>query len=301
MLKLPLSVLLLAALPSRAATVSASAPIECGAELQNVELEVDSSPLLVCVAPEVATYLRFDTPILAERTVLDGGEIAVTPSPTGVMLEARRGLAAGERRRLTVYFADGREPASATFILVGQSTGKPRQVNLFRRERTPASLRQEAEEQRQRAERCEQQLAEGRGQAGPTELLELLLQLDGTNEISLKWRKEKPPAAQHGDVRTQGILTTRVEAGEEQRVAAVRLRLWNNGTETWTPEGGSLAAGEEQAPINIRVLSDASLPAGLTRQIDVVVGPTQQRLTGTYTLRLWGGGRELTLENIEFP
>ncbi|WP_158502359.1 DUF2381 family protein [Vitiosangium sp. GDMCC 1.1324] len=300
MLKLPLSVLLLAALPSRAATVSPLPPIECGAELQNVELEVGSSPLLVCVAPEVATYLRFDTPILVERTVLEGGEVSVTPSPTGVMLEATRGLAVGERRRLTIYFADGREPGSATFILVGQSMGKLRQVNVFRRERSPASLRQDADEQRQRAERCERQLAQGRGQAGPTELLERLLKLGATSGISLRWREAKPPVGQQGDVRVLNLSTTHVEVEEEQRAAAVRLRLRNVGTETWTPEGASLAAGEDQAPGNIRVLPDVSLPAGVVRKIDLIVGPTQQKLTGTYTLKLWGGGHELTLENITF-
>ena len=41
--------------------------------------------------------------------------------------------------------------------------------------------------------------------------------------------------------------------------------------------------------------------AGEAKALDVVVGPTPKELTGPYTLKLWGGGRELTLENITFP
>ena len=301
MLKLSIPVLLLVALPGRAAQLPVSVPVECGAELQNLELKVGSPPLLVCVAPEVATYLRFDTAILTEKTVLEGGEVSVTPSPTGVMLEATRGLAAGERRKLTVYFADGKEPSSATFVLVGQSSGKPRQVNVFRRDRTAASLRQEAEEQRQRAEVCEQQLARCSAQQAPPVLLEQLLRRGSASGLTLEWRQVEPPAGQRGGVTVRDISTTRVEVEEGQREAAVRLRLRNISTAEWTFEGASLAPGEGQALVGVRILAGTSLPAGVTRDLDVVVGPTQRELTGTYTLRLWGGGRELTLENITFP
>ncbi|MGZ3457543.1 MAG: DUF2381 family protein [Archangium sp.] len=289
------------ALPGRAAQLPASVPVECGAELQNVELAVGSPPMLVCVAPEVSTTLRFDTPLLVERTVLEGSEVSFTPTPTGMTLEATRNLTMGERRKLTVYFADGKEPSSATFILVGQGSGKPRQVNVFRRARTAASLRQEAQEQKQRAEVCEQRLAQCSKQATPAMLLERLLKLDTSGDVSLRWRDVKPLSSQRGDVIVRTISTTSVAVEEGEREAAVRLRLQYNGTEPWTAEGASLAAGEGQALVGVRVLPDASIPTGLLRYVYVVVGPTQQELTGAYTLRLWGGGHELTLENITFP
>lgn len=301
MLKLSLSVLLLVALPGRAAQIPVSVPVECGAELQNLELEVGSPPTRVCVAPGVSTYLSLDTPVLMDRTVLEGNEISVTPSPTGLTLVATPDLAAGERRKLTVYFGDGKEPSSATFVLVGQGSGKPRQVNVFRRARTAASLRQEAEAQRQRAEVCELQLARCSAQEAPPALLEKLLKRGSASGLTLEWRQVDPPAGQRGDVTVRDITTTRVEVEEGQHEAAVRLRLRNIGTAEWTFEGASLAPLEEQALVGVRVLPDGSFPARFTKQIDVVVGPTQQELTGTYTLKLWGGGRELTVENITFP
>jgi uncharacterized protein (TIGR02268 family) len=300
-LKLPLPVLLLVALPGKAAQAPAAPPIECGAELQNVELEAGSSPILVCVAPEVATTLRFDTPLLLDRTVLEGGEVSFSPTPTGLSLEATRDLGAGERRKLTVYFADGKEPSSVTFILVGQGSGKPRQVNVFRQSRTAASLRQEAQEQRQRAEVCEQQLAQCSKQAAPTTLLERLLGLGMNGEISLRWRDIKPPSSPRGDLTVRDISTTSVGVEDGQREGAVRLRVQNNGAEEWSAEGASLETSTGQTLVSVQVVSDEALPAGFTRALHVVVGPTPRELTGTYTLRLWGGGRELVLENIEFP
>lgn len=300
-LKLPLPVLLLVALPGKAAQVPAVLLIECGTELQDVELEVSSSPLLVCIAPEVATTLRFDTPLLLERTVLEGSDVSFSPTPTGMSLDATRDLAVGERRKLTVYFADGKEPSSATFILVSQGSGKPRQVNVFRQTRTAASLRQEAQEQRQRAETCEQQLAQCSGQTTPTTLLERLLGLGRDSRISLQWRDMKPPSNQQGGIEVRDISTTTVELEHGEREAAVRLRLLSRRQEGWRVEGASLTAEDGQPLTDVRVLPEPSLPAGAVRRIDVVVGPTQQELTGTYTLRLWGGGRELPLENITFP
>ncbi|HSP77273.1 MAG TPA: DUF2381 family protein, partial [Myxococcaceae bacterium] len=182
MLKLPLPLLLLVALPGRAAPAPASTPVECGARLRNLVLEVGAPAVVVCVAPEVATVLRFDTLILTDRTVLEGGDVSLTSMPTTIYLEATRALAVGERRRLTVYFADGHEPSSATFVLVGQEQGEPRQVNLFRRARTAASLRREAEQQRQRAEVCEQQLAQCH-EVAPAGLLGRVLKLGGSNGI----------------------------------------------------------------------------------------------------------------------
>lgn len=301
MLKLPLPVLLLVALPGKAAQAPAAPLIECGAELQNVELEAGSSPMLVCVAPEVATTLRFDTPLLLERTALEGSDVSFSPTPTGMSLEATRDLAVGERRKLTVYFADGKEPSSATFILVGQGSGKPRQVNVFRQARTGASLRQEAQEQRQRAEVCEQQLAQCSKQATPTTLLERLLRLGRGSRISLHWRDVKPQGGQRGDIEVSEISTTAVELEHGESEAAVRVRLANNRQDDWRVESASLSAGDDQPLMDTRLVSDAFLPAGAVRRIDVVVGPTQQALTGRYTLKLVGGGRELVLENIEFP
>jgi len=127
------------------------------------------------------------------------------------------------------------------------------------------------------------------------------LGLGRDSRISLQWRDMKPPSNQQGGIEVRDISTTTVELEHGEREAAVRLRLLSSRQEDWRVEGASLTAGDGQPPVAMRVLSDTSIPAGTARELDMMVGPTQEELTGTYTLRLWGGGRELTLENITFP
>jgi uncharacterized protein (TIGR02268 family) len=299
-LKPALAVLLLMALPGRADSVLPVALGGCGPELRNVELEVGTPPMWICIAPEVATYLRFDTPILVDRMTLEGDAISILPTSTGIMLVGTRELGVGERRRLTVFFADEHEPSSATFILVGHGTGKPRQVNVLRRPRTAASLRQEAEEQRQRAEACEQQLASREGASASSGLLERLLGIGRLYGLTLQWQEMGQFTGTGDNVVADNIWTTRVDVGGGWREAAVRLRLRIRSTETWTLEGASLASADGPPLMLVRVLPGAPLPSDGYGEIHVAVGPTDQSLTGTYTLKLWGGGREALIEGIRF-
>jgi uncharacterized protein (TIGR02268 family) len=300
-LKPALALLLLMALPGRADSVLPVAPGGCGPELRNVELEVGTPPMWICIAPEVATYLRFDTPILVDRMMLEGDAISILPTSTGIMLVGTRELGVGERRRLTVFFADEHEPSSATFLLIGQGAGKLRQVNIFRRARTAASLRQEAEEQRQRAESCEQQLALNAGMVASSGLLERLMRLGRPDGITLQWHTVAHFTSDKGNASVRHSETARTEVEGGQFEAAVRFRLRNDGTEAWTLEGASLTSVEGVSLANVRVFAGGPIPAGDFRRIYVAVGPTDRDLTGTHTLRLWGGGREVLVEGVRFP
>jgi uncharacterized protein (TIGR02268 family) len=299
-LKPALPLLLLMALPGRAAPVLPISLGECGAELQNVELEAGMPAEWVCAAMDATTTLRFDTAILVEKTLLEGSEVSLTSTPTAVYLEATRELAVGEQRRLTVFFADGREPSSATFVLVGQGAGKPRQVNVLRQPRSAASLRQEVEEQRQRAESCEQQLARREGASASSGLLERLLGLGHLYGITLQWHEVGHFTDTGNNIAADKIWTTRVEVGGGQREASVRLRLRNDSTDAWTLEGASLTSIEGTPLVNVRILAGGPIPAGDFREIHATVGPTDQALTGTYTLKLWGGGREAFVDGVRF-
>ncbi|HSP77714.1 MAG TPA: DUF2381 family protein, partial [Myxococcaceae bacterium] len=191
--------------------------------------------------------------------------------------------------------------SSATFVLVVEEQGEPRQVNLFRRARTAASLRLEAEQQRQRAEACEQQLSRCHDAAAPSGLLGRVPKLGGSNGIHLQWHKVRHPRNQVGEIEVWGCFTTRVEVEDGQREAAIELRLSNQGTGDWTVEGVSLVSAEGQPLAEVQVLSDAALPAESRSELHLVVGPTPRQLRGTYTLKLWGGGSEVTVESIVFP
>jgi uncharacterized protein (TIGR02268 family) len=299
-LKPVLCLLLLVSLPGRADPVLPVTPGGCGSELRNMELEVGTPAMWICIAPEVATYLRFDTPILVDRVMLEGDKVSMLPSSTGIMLEGTQELRVGERSHLTVFFADGREPANATFVLVGHGVGKPRQVNVLRRPRTAASLRQEAEEQRQRAEACEQQLASHGAASTSSGLLERLLGLGHLYGLTLQWRAVRQFTSTGDNIVIDNIWTTRVEVGGGQREAAVHLRLRIRGTEAWKLEEASLSSAEGPPLMLVRVLPGAPVPSDGYGEVHVAVGPTDQPLTGTYTLKLWGAGREALIDNIHF-
>jgi uncharacterized protein (TIGR02268 family) len=216
------------------------------------------------------------------------------------MLVGTRELGVGERRRLTVFFADEHEPSSATFLLIGQGAGKPRQVNIFRRARTAASLRQEAEDQRHRAEACEQQLALHAGMVASSGLLDRLMRLGRPDGITLQWHAVAHFTSEGGNVAVRQPETALVEVEMGQHEAAVRFRLRNDGTEAWTLEGASLTSAEGVVLANVRVFAGGPIPAGDVREVHATVGPTDQALTGTYTLKLWGAGRETSVEGINF-
>jgi uncharacterized protein (TIGR02268 family) len=300
LLKPALALLLLMALPGRADPVLPVTPGGCEPELRNVELEAGMSAVWVCASMDATTTLRFDTPILVDRTMLEGSEMILTSMSTAVYLEATRNLAVGEQRRLTIFFADEHEPSSATFILVGQGTGKPRQVNVFRRARTAASLRQEAEEQRQRAEACEQQLASREGPSTASGVLERLLGLGRLHGLTLQWQEVGQFTDLGDNIAAENIWTTRLEVGGGQREAAVRLWLRNDGTDAWVLEGASLTSADGPTLVVERVFAGAPIKSNDHGEVYMAVGPTVQALTGTYTLKLWGRGREALMKGIRF-
>ena len=276
-------------------------PLECGAALQQVELKVGAPAVPVCIAPEVTTTLRFDMPLAVDRTEVQGSGVVVTPSPTRFMLEATQALEAGEQRQLTVYFADGNEPASATFTLIVQAEGTPRQVDVLRQPRTAASLRQEAEQQRRRAETCELREAQREARAAPSSLLKQILPLDTAKALPLKWQWSELLGGVEGNVKVEVAQATQLAVGEGRYEAAVRLNLYNGSTEGWTVEGASLTPREGAPLAEVRVLSGTLIPAAVAKDIHILVGPMPRQLKGTHTLRLWGGGREARMEGLTFP
>ncbi len=83
--------------------------------------------------------------------------------------------------------------------------------------------------------------------------------------------------------------------------AAVRLTLANGGTEAWALAGASLTPQEGIPLAEVGMLPGTLIPAVAPKEIDILVRPTPRHLKGTYTLKLWGGGRDATVEGLNLP
>jgi uncharacterized protein (TIGR02268 family) len=211
----------------------------------------------------------------------------------------------GERVKVTVRFADGNVPASASFWLVGHAAKGTRRVELFRHARPPEVLKKERDEAQAEARQCQEEkarlLAERKGPAG----IMGAAWLEGTGGVASKnvgqWVRRNPADALRWDeARSYSYIRT----GDAQPASvAVRLLLVNPGAEPWTLAGAALvdSVGEE---VELARWQEAPIPPGPTGGF-VVVGTERapERLGCPCTLKLWeaGGPRTVTLGNITFP
>jgi uncharacterized protein (TIGR02268 family) len=114
----------------------------------------------VCVTPDEPTTFVFGALLPPGAVVLsDNGSISFAQVDNFVTVYPKRSLLAGERVKLTVRFADGAAPESASFWLVGHSALGARRVEVFRHSRPADELKREAAEARAEAHQCQEDKA----------------------------------------------------------------------------------------------------------------------------------------------
>ncbi len=134
--------------------------------VRHVELTADRAGQVheVRISPLFTTTLVFNAPLLrggVELEAREGFRTVTVDEATGfVALLPTGALSAGQQVSLTVRFADGVVPASASFRLVVHPTRAEPQVNVYRLPRSAESLQLEARQERERAEQCEAHLAQ---------------------------------------------------------------------------------------------------------------------------------------------
>ena len=134
---------LLAAAPASAQPTSCREPTERPIELDDAWC---GRPPEIRVGEGVVTVLRFDTPLVRAETV-GPGRIRRIVDGELLILVPEEPVADESRATLTVYFADGAVPTQATLQLVVATPARAeRQVEVFRRARTAASLQRELRE-----------------------------------------------------------------------------------------------------------------------------------------------------------
>ncbi|HLM47358.1 MAG TPA: DUF2381 family protein, partial [Myxococcaceae bacterium] len=137
-LPLPTALLSLALLTTTPALAEATPATWEPVAVRHVELTADKAEQVheVRISPLFTTTLVFNAPLLRGGVVLEereGFRTVMVDEATGVVALLPSGvLSAGKRLSLTVRFAEGAVPASATFQLVVHPTRAESQVNVYR-------------------------------------------------------------------------------------------------------------------------------------------------------------------------
>lgn len=277
-------------------------PGECVGDGGSVEVKVSVERPPVCVGAGGSTVLEFESAIVGERTVVEGGDMEPFTGVGGtkLMVDGAAGAALGVARRVTVYFSDGFEPASATFPLVLVADSTKRVVKVGRQARTAASLREEVEDLTGRLAQCESRGPRPTA-VGPAGVLpEFLAQGEKVVEM-LNWSRARDYVERPGFEGKVDELRTLLIAGRGGRPeAAVKVRVENLASASWEIEEAMLLSSSGEALARVRTLTPVVIAPGAVVEFYVVSEPTARAVPGGYTLKLRGRGRELVLESVTF-
>lgn len=300
---LPLLSALFAATPSPSAP---SAPPDCEAAPLSIELQAEpGAPLAaLCISPELATTLLFDTPLPPGAVAVQATEqeVQVAQGRELVTLLPSARMAPGEWSKLTVRFGDGAGPANATLLLYVHPGRAARQVEVRRQVRTVGSYLRELEQRREEVRKCEEENAQLRSaQARPEGLRGLLSAgLMGKGGVAFVDLTEprRFTVRKGSALEAQKVVSYRAR----NRVAVeLKLELLVRG-QPWVAEGARLvdAQGGE---VRLLPLWQEATPGEDWQHVIVEAEAKSHEAHGPYTLKLWeaGGKRGITLEGVVFP
>ena len=308
-LPLPTALLSLALLTTTPALAEATPATWEPVAVRHVELTADKAEQVheVRISPLFTTTLVFNAPLLRGGVVLEereGFRTVMVDEATGVVALLPSGvLSAGKRLSLTVRFAEGAVPASATFQLVVHPTRAESQVNVYRLPRSAESFQVEARQERERAEQCEAQLARAQAEqkrpGGLTGLIDsgLVVKGSGVTGRDLWTTAQQRP----GGALQVKAADTYAARGQ----VAVALEVENTSAQPWSvdSEGAQLVSKEGARLRVLSVWQPEPLAPGKKGRVVVEAAATPEQAQGTYVLTLGEGGgvRTVTLRGVTFP
>ncbi|QRK06684.1 DUF2381 family protein [Archangium violaceum] len=262
----------------------------------------------VCASADETTTFVFDSRVAVGAVEFQPGERlahwALGQDGLSLYATPKADYLPGERVKVTVRFADGAAPASASFWLVGHASRGTRRVVVFRQPRPPDVLKNERDEAQAEARQCQEDKAR------------LLAEREEPGGLmGVAWLERAGTLASRplfGSVREQPGNALGLEAtksfsytlSDETRPVsvAVRLALKNPGAEPWTLAGAALVdkAGEE---VELARWQEAPIPANGAGAVVVGIEGERAQLGCPCTLKLWEatGPRTVTLESVTFP
>jgi uncharacterized protein (TIGR02268 family) len=302
---LPLLSALVAATPGMVAFPS---PPTCEA-VSAVELlpEPGAPPPVLCISPQVATTLHFDTPLLpgAVEVQATEQEVQLAQGPQIVTLLPAAWLVPGEWRKVTLRFGGGAAPAVSTLLLYVHPALAARQVEVRRRARTVESYQLEVKEGRERAHQLEAENAQLRAAAqDKPEGLRGLLSTGLMGERGIPVANLRRPRRLFRVRPGSPLEPLRVLSYRSRTRVAVelRLQLLVEGV-PWLGAGATLvdARSKELSVLPLWQKASVTLEEGQTVVVEAEV--PEGDLHGPFTLKLWemGGARGITLEGVVFP
>lgn len=295
--------LLLALVAGNAGAAENTPPASCERGDLRIELTADppSETPVLCTTPGLTTTLLFDTTLL--RMELEGRERfhRVMEDTQGLTFVPSEAMLDEKPLRLTVYFADGAGPASASFLVMVHPALAARQVDVLRHTR-PVALYELAERKAQAtAQQCEEEKTQLRAELdGPGGLRGLRFsglmdQNQGVKVHDISTAIHRKPG--------NALHTSSIWAYRAHHRIAVEMALHNQGTRPWTFKDALLRCekGEELRPLPM-LRPDTISPGQMNVRIMVEMDAKTESAKGSCTLTLWGtDGRFITLGNVTFP
>jgi uncharacterized protein (TIGR02268 family) len=272
---------------------------ECSAP-SRVDLATGSNEApSVCATPEEPVTFVFDSPLPPGAVAVEPGNrsVSVAQGDDFVTVYPKRSFLPAERVKLTVHFADGAAPGSASFWLVGHSARGARRVEVFRHPRPADALKKEAAEAQARANQCQEEKAR---------LLTERKEPGGL--MGVAWL-ERTVSVQSKDLWEQvnhhpgNALSTRaIKSYSHTGSMAARLWLLNPGAEPWAAAGAMLK-DSKGAEVELSVWQETAIPSKTTGTIVMGAQREPGQLDCPCTLKLWEaqGRRTVTIGDITFP
>jgi len=304
-MSLPRRPLLLALLAGVPATAQPASEQRDTTSERHLELTADSTGQQpeVRITPGRATTLVFNAPLLRGGVQVEDERLvalAVNEVRSLVTLLPSDSPPPDKPLSLTVRFADGAVPERVTFRLVPHSRAE-RQVRVYRQPRSVDSYKQEAEQERERAERCEAELARTQAEQPHAEGLVgpfgagLVGRGLGLQEktLTITQRPGEP-------LRVTDAFSYRAEFAER---VVVELWVTHTGHQPWALEGAELRNTQGTRLNVLRVWPSQPISPGDIRQLVVEAEATKEQSRGTFLLELReaGGAGTVTVRGATFP
>ncbi len=310
MLPSPPGAVLLAALLAGAAQAAEPPPVPRCAATARFDLAAgapEGAPEVCASADETTTFV-FDSRVAVGAVEFQpGGRLAhwaLGEDGLSLYVILKADYLPGERVRVTVRFADGAAPASASFWLVGHASRRTRRVEVFRQPRPPDVLKRERDEAQAEARQCQEDKARLLAERGEPGGLMGTAWLEGAGVVAsgdiFSQVRERPTNA----LGLLGAWSYSYTPTGESRPAsvAVRLSLTNPGAEPWTLAGAALvdSTGEE---VELARWQGAPIPTNEAGAVVVGIKGERAQLGCPCTLKLWEaqGPRTVTLGSVTFP
>ncbi|NOK09603.1 DUF2381 family protein [Corallococcus exercitus] len=244
----------------------ASAPAE---PLPVVHVAGDTPTLFLFSSPIQRKTLTFDE---SRIRVLDAGERSIVVQPVA-------NLGDGERQEIGVFFADGRAPARAAFVLVTDPAEVDSRIDVQR----PAPP----------SETCP---TDAHAPAPKPEDFVLLGYLDGKGVTTSKIQDRRDDAQ---GFRTQGAVSFRGKGW-----VLVDVTIWNTSDkQAWTPREATFT-GRVGMPLRARLVTakKGPIPPGEERRVIAVAEIQESDASFVFALEVRGDdGRRLLIPEVRFP